>query len=476
MEAHELHVLMVSLPYQGHINPMLRLANLLITSGIHVTMATTEVARHRLSSRNITSTTGNPNPPENPNQELLEFEFFADGLNADEDRDKNLGVLLEEYLPTKGAGNLSDLISDFGKKGRGFSCMIVNCFVPWAVDVAAAHGIPCAMLWVQACALYAIYYRYHKGMGEFPSLDDASNSVELPGLPLLKVQDLPTFLLPSGPPHFKNVVAACIHSLDKIRWVLGSSFHKLEEDVVKSMSHLKPIHPIGPLVPPILLGKLDRISGAGDFWDSEDSCIEWLSTQRPSSVLYISLGSISVLSESETKAVAAALETTKAAFLWVVKKREDGWGRRSGELPEGFLERTKDRGRVVRWCPQDRVLMSGAVGCFLTHCGWNSTLETVAAGVPVIAFPDWTDQPTNAKLLVDVFGMGVRMRRGMDGRLSEEEVERCIFEVTEGPMAMAMKKKAVEWKEAAMKASACGGSSDLVTANFIGEISAINKI
>ncbi|GAB4846939.1 hypothetical protein Ancab_025950 [Ancistrocladus abbreviatus] len=469
MGAHRVHVLMVSLPYQGHINPMLRFAKQLMSKGLDVTLATTDIARSRFA--NHSASIKKPNSQNFDNHEV-QFEFFADGLDDEIDRDKNLGVLLEEYLPTKGASNLSNLIHELCRQGKKIYCIIINCFVPWVTDIAASHNIPCAIVWVQACAMYAIYYRYHKGTDYFPSLDSPSNAFELPGMPLLKVEDLPTFILPSGPRHFYNVVAATIRSLDKVQWVFGSSFYALEEGIIQSMANLKPIHPIGPLVPSLLLGKPDTIIGAVDLWDSEDSCLSWLDTQPPSSVIYISLGSISVLSQSETEAVASALEATNIRFLWVMKKGDEGWERKAGELPKGFIEKAKDRRHAVSWCPQDKVLMHGAVSCFLTHCGWNSTLETVAAGVPIIAFPDWTDQPTNAKLLVDVFGMGVRMKRGDDGALSKEEVERCILEVTEGPRALEMKTKAKEWKDAARKAAADGGSSDLAIEKFIGEIGA----
>ena len=124
-------------------------------------------------------------------------------------------------------------------------------------------------------------------------------------------------------------------------------------------------------------------------------------------------------------------------------------------------------------CILNKVLKHKAVGCFLTHCGWSSTLETVVAGVPVIAFPEWTDQPTNAKLLTDVFKMGVRMRKGDGGIVSSKEVERCIWEMTDGPNAKAMAKRAAELMEAGKRAVEDGGSShrnlDLFIADIVGK-------
>lgn len=118
--------------------------------------------------------------------------------------------------------------------------------------------------------------------------------------------------------------------------------------------------------------------------------------------------------------------------------------------------------------------MHKAVACFMTHGGWNSALETVVWGVPVIVYPEWTDQPTNAKLLSDVFKVGVRVRINgdeEDGVVTTKEVERCIEEVINGPRAAEMKKRAMELKEAANKALEVGGSSDQNINEFINNIS-----
>ncbi|XP_022149476.1 UDP-glycosyltransferase 84B1-like [Momordica charantia] len=163
--------------------------------------------------------------------------------------------------------------------------------------------------------------------------------------------------------------------------------------------------------------------------------------------------------------VAEGLKRSGKPFLWVLKDKESG-----GELPSGFLEDVEGRGLVVSWCAQEQVLKHEAVGCFLTHCGWNSTLETIVAGVPVIAFPEWTDQPTIAKFLTDVFKVGVRTRKGDDGVVSSEEVERCIREITDGPAAEAIAKRAVELKEAAKRAVEDGGSSHRNLDMFIADI------
>lgn len=129
-------------------------------------------------------------------------------------------------------------------------------------------------------------------------------------------------------------------------------------------------------------------------------------------------------------------------------------------------------GKVVQWSPQEQVLAHPSVACFVTHCGWNSTMESLTSGMPVVAFPQWGDQVTDAVYLVDVFKTGVRMCRGeAENRvIPREEVEKCLLEAISGPKAEEMKKNALKWKEVAEAAVAEGGSSDRNLQEFVDEV------
>ncbi|KAH9712125.1 UDP-glycosyltransferase 84B1 [Citrus sinensis] len=441
----QVRVLMVTFSTHGHLNPTLRLAKRLVSKGLHVTVATTEAARKHLML-NPTAT------------QITESTRDSD----DFDRIKYVGAFIES-LQKVGSKNLSSIINNLSNNDKKKSCIITNPFMPWVPDVAAEHKIPCAVLWIQACAAYYIYYHYFKHPQLFPSLENPNEAVHLPAMPSLLVNELPSFLLPSGPIHFKQMVSDFVQKLDKVKWILGSSFYELEENVVASMATFTPIIPVGPLVSPFMLGKQENATAPSlDMWSTaeEYSCIEihqWLNKKPPSSVIYISFGSLLVLSQNQIDSIAAALINTKRPFLWVIRSQENKEG---GVLPAGFLEVTKDRGLVVKWCSQEKVLMHPAVSCFLTHCGRNSTLETVAAGI----------SQTDAKLLVHVFKIGVRMRNEEDGTLSIQQVQRCTDEATQGLNATQMKKRAVALKEAAKKALEDGGSSDANIDRFINEI------
>lgn len=219
--------------------------------------------------------------------------------------------------------------------------------------------------------------------------------------------------------------------------------------------------------------KKDEKQDAGlEMWKAEDSCLEWLSNKPKSSVIYISFGSLLIPSNKEIESITRALRNTKRHFLWVLKLPEISLSSSSDvQLPLGFLEETLDQGLIVSWCPQTKVLSHPSIACFLTHCGWNSMLEALTAGTPMIAYPKWTDQPTNAKLLSDVFQTGVRLQQDNEGFVESEELERAIEEVAGGgPSSQEIRKNAQRLKQAAREAVASGGSSDQNVQLFVDEI------
>ncbi|KAK6916392.1 hypothetical protein RJ641_019253, partial [Dillenia turbinata] len=315
-EKQQVHVLMVTFSSQGHINPLLRLGKRLTSKGLRVTLATTEdgrsqILKHLAEKSTTTDTTIATSTATTTNLVSgIHLAFYSDGLSLDYDRKNNMDHSLET-IEKCGPINLSSLIQTLPK----VSCIIANPFVPWAADVAANHNIPCALLWIQPCTLYAIYYRFYNSLNSFPTKENPDMSVELPGLPLLHTHDLPSFVLPSNPfGSFPKMFSNMFQSLNKFKWVLGNSFHELEKAVIDSMEELHPIKPVGPLVPPRLLGEDPRLDIGIEMWKSEDTCIEWLNQQNPNSVTYISFGSISVLSSKHMENIAVSIKNSKCVL------------------------------------------------------------------------------------------------------------------------------------------------------------------
>ena len=135
------------------------------------------------------------------------------------------------------------------------------------------------------------------------------------------------------------------------------------------------------------------------------------------------------------------------------------------------MKKTVKKGQVVSWFPQLEVLAHKASGCFMTHCGWNSTLEALSLGVPMIAMPQWSDQTTNAKNIMDVWKVGIRVKVDEKGIGTKEEIELCIREVIEGERGKEMKRNSMKWKELAKEAVDEDGSSDKNIEEFVTKLS-----
>uniref|UniRef100_A0ACD5YRM0 Uncharacterized protein n=1 Tax=Avena sativa TaxID=4498 RepID=A0ACD5YRM0_AVESA len=446
------HLLLICFPGQGHVNPMLRLAKRFAAKGLLVTFSSTSDVGAKITASTGVEAGGDGVPL---GLGRIRFEFLDDHSEGLTDLDP-----LMRHLQTVGPPAFVELIRRQEEAGRPVACVVGNPFLPWAIDVAHDAGIPSAVLWVQSCAVFSLYYHHVHGLVEFPPEDDLEALVKLPGLPAMSVADVPSFLLPSNPYKLlANEILKQFRTIHKASWVFVNSFSELERDVVDALPGVSPAPP--PLIPVGPLVELaEDASVRGDMLKAADDCVGWLDTQAPRSVVYASLGSVVVLSAEQLAELAYGLASSGRPFLWVV--RPDS----SAMLPEGYLESIAGRGMVVPWSPQDLVLAHPSTACFLTHCGWNSTLETLAAGVPVVAFPQWGDQCTDAKYLVEEFKMGVRI----GAPLRRDAVRDAVEDAVAGPDAAAMAENARAWSAAAKTAVSRGGSSDRHVQAFVDEV------
>ncbi|KAI4295705.1 hypothetical protein L6164_035722 [Bauhinia variegata] len=447
-----INVLLVSFPAQGHINPLLRLGKRLAAKGLFVTFTTTE--RTGKDMRKANGITDKVTPL---GDGFLKFEFFEDGWADDDPRRQNLSDFLSQ-LELVGKQVLPQMIKKHAEAKRPISCIINNPFFPWVSDVAAEHGIPSTMLWIQSGAVFTAYYHYFHKLVPFPSQTDPYIDVQLPCIPLLKYNEIPEFLHPFSPfPFLGTLVLEQFKNLSKPFCILMDTFEELEHDYINYISNFLHIRPVGPL---FRSPKALDTSIRGDFMKTDD-CIEWLNSKPAASVLYISFGSIVYVPQEQVDEIAYGLLDSEITFLWVLKPPNRDMGLKSHDLPDGFFEKTGNRGKVVQWSPQEEVLAHPSVSCFLTHCGWNSSMETLTLGVPVLTFPAWGDQVTNAKFLVDVFGVGIRLgyNQSENKLITRDEIKKCLLEATVGPKAEELKQNALKWKRAAEAAVADGGSS-----------------
>jgi len=241
-------------------------------------------------------------------------------------------------------------------------------------------------------------------------------------------------------------------------------FHMYEK-VVDAMSKVCPVLTIGPTVPSFHLDKTipnDR-DNVLNLFELDSSPISWLKQKPAQSVIYVSFGSMVCFSSHQMEEIAFALIQTGFNFLWVIPDFH------TKNLSEEMGKKIEacGRGLIVNWTPQLEVLSNDAVGCFFTHCGWNSTLEALCLGVPMVALPQWTDQPTNAKFVEDVWKVGIRMKEDENGIVRRDEIQSCIRVVMEKELGREMRINAKKWKDLAVEAVTQGGTSDHNINEFI---------
>ncbi|CBI32099.3 unnamed protein product, partial [Vitis vinifera] len=289
----------------------------------------------------------------------------------------------------------------------------------------------------------AIFCRIHHGLLTLPvKLEDTP--LLLPGLPPLNFPDLPTFVkFPESYPAYLTMKLSQYSNLDNVDWVIGNSFEELEGEAAKSISELWPGMLVGPMVPSAYLdGRIDGDKGYGaSLWKPlSDKCIKWLEKKAPQSV------------------------ASGQHFLWVVKESE------RSKLPEGFIDSAEEQGLIVTWCNQLEMLAHEAIGCFVSHCGWNSTLEGLSLGVPMVGVPQWTDQHTDAKFVEEIWEVGVRAKEDELGIVRRGELLMCLKEVMVGKRSEEIKRNAGKWRRLAKEAISEGGSSDQCINQFVEQL------
>ncbi|XP_010522243.1 PREDICTED: UDP-glycosyltransferase 74E2 [Tarenaya hassleriana] len=437
------HVLALPYPAQGHITPMLQLCKRLASKSVKVTLV-------------IVS--DKPSKPYRTQHDITVVTIW-NGFREGEEPLRDLDEYMDR-VERSISNHLPLLIDELKSSEFPPKSLVYDSSIPWVLDIAKSNGLYGAVLFTQPWFVTVVYYHVRKGSFCVPSRrDDHPTLASFPSLPLLSPSDLPSFLCESGSyPSLLEVVLNQLSNIEKADLVLCNTFDKLEEKVMKWMEeNLWPVKNIGPTVPSLYLDKRlpgDKDYGLSLFNPKVDECLTWLDTKEPNSVVYVSFGSLVVLKDEHMHELAAGLKQTGHSFLWVVRETE------TDKLPRNYLQEVSEKGLVVTWSPQLQVLAHKSVGCFVTHCGWNSTLEAMSLGVPMIGMPHWTDQPTNAKFIEDVWKVGVRVKADRDGFVRREEIERCVGEIMEGVKGQEIRRSVDKWKDFAREAVSEGGSSD----------------
>ncbi|KAL0359228.1 UNVERIFIED_CONTAM: UDP-glycosyltransferase 76F1 [Sesamum angustifolium] len=431
-------LLLFPLPLQGHINPMLQLANILHSKGFSITIVHTKL-----------------NSPNHSNYPHFTFFPIDDGLSENNAASRNDIVSLLTVLNVKCIEPFKQAMSELLAESSGdpIACLISDAILHFTTAVCKSLNLPRLVLRTGGVSSFLAFAAFplllEKG---YLPVQDAKSEEPVEELPPLRIKDLPV-ITTSHPEKLYRLVEGMIQETKASSGLIWNSFEELEES---SLAKLRqdfqiPIFPIGPF-------HKHFAASSSSLLAEDHSSISWLDKQAPNSVIYVSFGSIAAIEETDFLEVAWGLANSRHPFLWVVRPgliRDAEW---LEPLPEGFLESLDGKGHIVKWAPQLEVLAHPSVGAFWTHNGWNSTLESICEGVPMICTPCFTDQLVNARYVSHVWKVGVQLENG----LSREKIEMVIKRVMGEKEGAEVRERVVRLQE---KANLCvqpaggGGSS-----------------
>ncbi|KAG5252574.1 7-deoxyloganetin glucosyltransferase [Salix suchowensis] len=419
---------------------MLKLAKLLHSKGFHITFVNTEFNHQRfLKTRGPDALDGLPN---------FRFETIPDGLPPSHIDASQETIPLAMAVENNMLAPFKVLLAKLDDPP--ITCIVSDVFMRFTVTAAEELGLPIVMfVTMSACGFMGFKQLHHLLEKGFLPLKD------YPYTQVINPNDF----------GFNFVMQAAETSV-KAHAIAFHTFDALEQDVLDGLSTIFPrVYSVGPLQ--LLLNQIqqDGLSSIGyNLWKEDSECLQWLDTKEPKSVIYVNFGSIAVMTAEQLVEFAMGLANSEISFLWVI--RPDLVSGETAILPAEFAAETKNRGFVTSWCPQENVLNHPSVGGFLTHAGWNSIIESLCAGVPVICWPLFADQPINCSYACVEWGVGMEI----DSNVEREGVEKLIRNLMGGEQCKKTREKAEHWKKVAEEATVSNGSSSINLDRFINEM------
>ncbi|KAM0948723.1 putative trans-zeatin O-beta-D-glucosyltransferase [Dioscorea sansibarensis] len=433
------HIVAMPYPGRGHINPLLHLAGHLSTRGLLITVVLTE------EWLGLLATSPTPPPP------AVQFRSIPNVIPSEHGRAADFNGFLDA-VNTK-------LEEPFERLLEGLSpppaAILADTYLTWMVPVGERRRLPVYSLWTMPAALFSLFYRFVDIFGgdRTPDPEEINKKLEQHAK-CLNLGDVSSIICSATPKKWALEAFFCAR---RAKGVVFTSVYELEPHTIDSLkSKLScPVYTVGPSIPYLMLK--DK-PGDADY-------MQWLDSQPISSVLYLSLGSFLSVSVAQMDEIVTGLHESGIRFLMVA--------RGDTSCVQVMMGST---GLVVPWCDQLKVLSHPSIGGFFTHCGWNSTIECVFAGKPMLAFPLFWDQPLNCKLIANVWKVGLNVKEEIgDGCLvggkAIGKVVKRLMDV-EGMESKEMREKAVELSEVVHRAVEEGGSSYCSISAFVEAVSA----
>ncbi|KNA13960.1 hypothetical protein SOVF_111860 [Spinacia oleracea] len=453
------HVVLLASPGLGHLIPMIGLATRLTKHhGFHVTIFVVTMEpgpnKHNLLPNNQSYNTSQ----DLYNLVVLPYVDSSAQMGLTDKIMTRLSIMMRGYIPT--------LRAELGSMQHNPTLLVVDLFGTEFLSLANEFNM--------------IKYVYIPSNAWFlaeticvPLLDKQvkhEGPLNISGCKRVEYDDILDPVFDPGNRDYDVYVSIAL-DIGTADGVLVNTWEQLEPKTLFSLKNNnilreifnKPVYPVGPLVRPV---RPECLGG---------ELLEWLDEQPKDSVLYVSFGSGGTLSSQQTIELAWGLEMSQQRFIWVLRPpiehdvagalfhAMDGQDKNITQyLPPGFMTRTRNSGKVIpMWAPQTEILAHSSVGGFLSHCGWNSTLESLVNGVPIIAWPLYAEQNMNAALVEEDLGVAIRPKvlptKGVVGR--EEIMEMINKIIEEDDDGVKMRARVKEVQENAIKAYTIEGST-----------------
>ncbi|PKA60590.1 UDP-glycosyltransferase 73B5 [Apostasia shenzhenica] len=461
-----LRILLFPLMAQGHMLPMLDISKLLAARGVRVTILTTPA---NAAAVRPTLDRANASLPIPISLRIIPFPAEATGLH---EGSENASFPPSDDLLPAFLWAIRSLRRDFEEVLRELlpDCVVSDIFMPWTQAAATELEIPRLIFqgsnFFFQCMADAAYR--HKLTEKEPHSPAAA--VLVPGLPH-RIEMLGSQLMDPTkmPPELAQIMHEIKMAEPKSYGMVVNSFYEMEPEYVEHFQRV--VFPIRSwAIGPVALCNEDdgekterRLTPTFSAVD-RGLCLNWLDGKPPRSVVYVCFGTMSRFTGTQLSELALGLESSGHPFIWVV----GGGGESESLLPEGYEERTEGRGLIIRgFAPQIRILNHPSVGGFVTHCGWNSIMEGISAGLPMATWPLFADQFFNERLLLDVLKVGLAVGAKEYTMRAEERPVVAAAEVRaavrglmgRGGEAEERRRRAGEMAEKARRAVEKGGSS-----------------
>ncbi|KAG8098203.1 hypothetical protein GUJ93_ZPchr0013g34482 [Zizania palustris] len=427
------HVMVLPFPAQGHVIPLMELSHRLVEKGFKIDFVNTEF-NHDHIFKVLADKGAIPGG--------LHMLSIPDGLGPADDH-TDIGKLVQ-VLPAAMFSLLEKMI-----RSKKIKWVIADVSMSWALELANTVGVRIVLFSTYSAAVFALRMNLPKLIedGVLDETGDVKRHEMVQLMPPIDATEVPWVNLGSTQERRRFNIQNVLKTnqlMALAEMIICNTFREMEFEALARLSNALPV---GPLVAPASGPK-------GNFLPEDLTCLTWLDTQAPGSVIYVAFGSSTIFDVSQFHELANGLALSGQPFLWVVRPNftngiQEDWFKAYNDIVEG-------KGLIVSWVPQQRVLSHPSIACFMSHCGWNSTIEGVLHGVPFLCWPYFSDQFCNQSYLCNVWKTGMKLCQDKRGVVTRKEIKNKVAQLLGDKD---IKERAVRLKAAACESIQEGGSS-----------------